>query len=129
MKKKGDILKKHKINFSKYFGIGLAATILSIVFSWLFIDILGFKALISSTIIGIAIFLFKYVGYRKIKLIKERFVRFMIVNIIFTLAYIALSSIFIDLLKFPTLIVIPAITIVLFLLRYIAFYLSGIIIK
>lgn len=64
-------MEKYFINFSKYSIIGILVSILSISLSWFLIDLMGFKAIVASTIIGIAGFSIKYLGYTKIKLIKK----------------------------------------------------------
>lgn len=119
--------KQDFINFSKYLSIGVIATLLNIFFSWIFIDLVGMKALFSSTIIGIAIFCIKYYSFVKINLIQRKLHIFMIITISSILLYIIFTTILIDLLSVKTLIAVPAIVVTLFFLRFFAFYWTKII--
>ena len=120
---------RHIINFSKYLSVGVVVTLLNIFFSWLFIDVVGMKAIVSSTIIGIVLLLFKYFSYVNVRLIHRKFVIFILINTTSVLLYILFSALLIDIFLVPTLIAIPAVVISLFLLRYIAFHWTKIIVQ
>jgi len=123
------IKRKEFINFFKYMSIGVLVTLLNILFSWIFIEVIGMKAIISSTIIGVSIFFIKFNSYVKINLIQKKFKIFMIITLSSIISYILLTSLFIDIFLFPTLVVIPLVVISLFLLRFFIFYWTKIIIK
>lgn len=122
-------IKREMINFSKYFGVGLFVLVINAFLSWLLIDILKIIALISSAFLGISISLIKYFSYRKVRLIKKRFKLFLTISVISLLMYIGLSGLLIDIFKFNTVITVTALTIALFLGRYLAFHIVGIIKK
>ena len=44
-----NIFKKHSVNFSKFMFIGVIASILSIFFMWLFVDIFRIQTVIAAT--------------------------------------------------------------------------------
>lgn len=123
------IKRKEFINFFKYMSIGVLVTLLNILFSWIFIEVIGMKAIISSTIIGVSIFFIKFNSYVKINLIQKKFAIFMLITISSIMLYIFLTALFIDIFLFPTLVVIPLVVISLFLLRFFIFYWTKIIIK
>jgi len=122
-------LKKHAINFSKYFSVGAFVTIFNIFLSWLLIDVVGFKAFYSSTIVAIITFFMKYTSYLKVNLLKRAFAIFLLISILSAISYILLTTILIDFLFVPTLIAVPFVVIALFLLRFLAFYWAKIIKK
>jgi len=122
-----NLIKREIINFTKYFGIGLAVLGINAFLSWLLIDVFHIIALISSAFLAISIALIKYFGYRKVKLIKNKFKIFLIISITSLLLYIGLSSLFIDLMKFNTILTVTVLTAVLFLARYLAFHATEII--
>ena len=93
-------MKKQGVNFSKYLLIGIFVTVLTVGLSWFFIDIFGMLALLSSTIVETLGFFIKYFSYRKIKLIKKSLKKFLLINIGSNIAFILLSSLLIDILKF-----------------------------
>ncbi len=132
--KKKEKNKKKKIKsikdlqpFTKYLLVGIAVTILSMFFSWFFIDIIGWKAFWVLSVLAVVIFLFKYHSYTQINLIKKKFVIFMIIEISSLISSVIIGGIFIDILSFPTLIVIPISIGVLFLLRFAALHWTKII--
>ena len=118
---------QHIQNFLKYLSVGIIVTLLNIFFSWIFIDVIGIRAIISSTIVGFSIFFIKYHSYTRINLIKKKFHLFLCVNLSSVLLYILSTAIMIDMFKIPTLISIPFVVVSLFLLRFFAFYWIGII--
>ena len=120
-------IRVHAINFSKYFSVGLAVSLLNVLLSFIFIDIVGMRALYSSIIVGIIIFLIKYETYVRIHLIKRKFIIFMLITSLSVLAYIILTTIAVDFLGIHTLIAVPVILAGLFLIRFFAFYLTRII--
>ena len=120
-------IKNYAVNFSKYSSVGLIITLCDIFFSWLFIDIIGMKAILSSSIIETFDFTTKYIGYRKFKLIRKKFNIFLMITLISIFSFILLSHLLIDLLSYPTLIVIPFLIGLLFLLRFFALYWTKII--
>lgn len=113
--------------FTKYLLVGIAVTILSIFFSWLFIDVIGLKAFWVLGVLAIAIFLFKYHSYTQINLIHKKFIIFIIIEISSLVASVIIGGVFIDILSFPTLIIVPLSIGVLFLLRFAALHWTGII--
>lgn len=113
--------------FTKYLLVGIAVTILSMFFSWFFIDIIEWKAFWVLSVLAVIIFLFKYHSYTQINLIKKKFVIFMIIEISSLIASVIIGGIFIDILSFPTLIVIPISIVILFLLRFAALHWTKII--
>ena len=113
--------------FTKYLLVGIAVTILSMFFSWFFIDIIEWKAFWVFSVLAVVIFLFKYHSYTQINLIKKKFVIFMIIEISSLIASVIIGGIFIDILSFPTLIVIPISIVILFLLRFAALHWTKII--
>ena len=115
--------------FTKYLLVGIAVTILSIFFSWLFIDIIGIKALYTSSVLTVITFLFKYHSYTKINLIKEKFIIFLVIEISSLILYVIAATVLIDILYFPTLFIIPMIIGTLFLLRFVALHWTKIIKK
>lgn len=120
-------IKRHTINFSKYFSVGVFITILNILFSYIFIDVFEIRALYSSTIIAIFVVLIKYFSYVGIGLIRKKFVIFILITISSAVSYVILATITIDFFKIPTLIAIPSVVLSLFLIRFFAFYWTGII--
>jgi len=120
-------LNLHFINLFKYSGVGLCVSLLNIFFSWIFIDIVGIKAIVSSTIIGVSIFFIKYLSYTKINLIHKKFYVFLIINLTSVILYIILTSILIDIFEIKTLIAVPLVVVSLFILRFLFFYWTKII--
>jgi len=122
-------LKRNFISFSKYLSVGIFVTILSTILSFLLIDMFGIRTLFASTFVGIIIFFIKYFSYINIKLIHRKFVTFMMISLSSVILYIVFSTILIDLLLIPTLLAIPFVIIILFLLRFLAFHWTKIIIN
>lgn len=97
-------MKIHLKNFLKFIIIGLLWSGINVIFMWLFVEILGISAFISSTISIIAVHIGRFYSYVMIRLIHPHFWKFTYTNIIFTLLNIILMSLAIDVLKINTII-------------------------
>ncbi len=115
-------MKKHIINFSKYLTVGILATILGWLAATFFIDILNYRASIVLLIMNIAVFFIKYVGYRKIRLLKKSFFTFLAISITSTILLTLAEIVMIDYMTLSAFIAIPIAEIILFVLRFLAFY-------
>ena len=115
-------MRKHAINFLKYLTVGGLASILGWVVAVLFIDILDFNASIILIIMNVSIFLIKYMSYRKIKLLHKSFFRFLLISISSVVIATVSEIIMVEIFSIPALISIPIIEIILFTLRFLAFY-------
>jgi putative flippase GtrA len=117
------IKKNHISNFTKYLSVGIFVTLLNIFFSWLFIDIIGMRAILSSTIVGLSIFFVKYFSYTRVNLIRRKtFHIFLLINLTSVMSYIIFTALLIDVYGITTLIAVPLVVIILFILRFFAFY-------
>jgi len=125
--------KKKKMNiqglqpFTKYLLVGVAVTLLSILFSWFFVDVLGYKGRYVIGILSVIIFLFKYQSYTRINLIHEKFIIFMIIEIASLGLNISSAWFFIDTLHYRAIIITPLTIGILFVLRFAALHWTKII--
>ena len=129
MRKMISKIKKQGKNFSKYLFIGSLWTILNIFFMWFFIDVLSFSTLVGSTIVVVILFLSKFYAYRVIGYIAGDFLKYSYVSIGFALANIFFMWLFVDKVGISTIISSAIISYGLFILRFIAFDIAGLVKK
>ncbi len=116
-----EYLKKLIVHFSKFTFIGIIASILNILFVWLFIDIFNIKTIISVSLVVAVIFLLKFYLYILIRLIKGQFLKYTFIQVISALLNIVLTWFFIDILLIPTVIATTMVVGGLFIIRFILF--------
>ncbi|MBN4049090.1 hypothetical protein JYT91_00565 [archaeon AH-315-M20] len=113
--------KKTTKDFIKFLVGGIIWTGLSIFLAWVFIDVIrmyAFMAAIIITVLGIVLRFYLYVF---MGLIQKQFMKFVSSNLLFSLLLVILMTISIDVMKVPTLIATPIITVGLFVFKFIAF--------
>ena len=114
-------------NFVKYSVIGGIFTILSIFLMWFFIDIFKFSGLIGSAIPTILLFFGKYYASVFVDLIKPKFIKYSSTAIVFSLLTIFFMWLMVDVFSISAIVSSSAVTITLFVFRFLSFYFIGII--
>jgi len=121
------IIKKHSKKFSLFLVIGIFKTILTIMLTWLIIDILKTKALLGSTVVVILVFFITYATYVITKVIKPRFIRYASATIGFNISTILLIWFFVDFIGFSGALSSAIVIGALFIIRYAFFNKIGLI--
>ncbi len=120
-------VKKHTKKFSLFMVVGIIKTILSILLTGLFIDILKLDALFSSTAVVVIVFFITYMIYVSTKLVKPQFMKYTSATIGFNIATILLIWILVDYVGLSGFISSAIVTITSFVLRYLFFNIIGLI--
>gem|GEM_PF-2165285 len=120
--------KKHTVDFSKYTTIGIIVTIANIFLMWLFIDILGISTITSSTVVVLGLHIVKFISYQQVNLIKKQFLKFTVIQVIFGLLNIIGVWFMIDILGQPTVFSSTIVVGFLFILRFFAFKITGLVV-
>jgi len=118
---------RHGKNFSKYFLIGILWTFLNIFLMWLSIDILKFPTVYAASAVVVILFTGKFYVYRLVNLIENKFLKYTYTVIGFYIANIFLMWLFVDIMGWKAVISSTIIVYALFILRFIAFNLVGLI--
>lgn len=108
-------------DFAKFLLGGAVWTALSVFLAWLLIDYIGLYASISSVIIVIIGVVSRFYFYAWIGLIKRQFLKFVSANVLFSVLMVVFMTLFIDIMKIPTLIATPVIIIGMFLFKFLYF--------
>lgn len=127
-----EINKLKKTNFSKYFITSIAATILSTILLWFFVDVLHLLASLMSIFISGLIFFFKFFSYNKLKMFndnKSNFLKYTIIWVIIISLTALLLLVFVDLMHFWVVVVNPIISIFMFIFRFYLFRLFNLLAK
>ena len=114
-------IRKTAKDFAKFIIGGAVWTALSVFLAWLLIDYIGMYASISSVIIAAAGIVLRFYFYVWISLIKRQFLKFVSANILFSVLMVVFMTLFIDIMKIPTLIATPIIILGLFLFKFLYF--------
>ncbi|MFC2134811.1 hypothetical protein ACFLTH_09355 [Bacteroidota bacterium] len=122
-----NLIKKHKINFSKFTVVGIIASLLNIFFVWFFIDIMFMETVVATTIVVGAIFFLKFYLYNVISLIKKQFLKYAFIQVISALLNIFFTWLFIDIFLIPTIIATILVVGGLFLTRFVLFNITKLI--
>lgn len=122
-----DIIKKHRVNFSKFTLVGVIASLLNVFFVWLFIDILLIKTIVATTLVVGSIFFLKFYLYMRIGLIKKQFLKYTYIQVVSAFLNIFFTWLFIDILLIPTIIATIFVVGGLFLARFVLFNLTKLI--
>ena len=115
------------INFVKYVITGFIWAFLNVFLIWFFIDVAELSGLIGSTIVVIIILLGKYATYLFIGLIKPHFFKYLSTAIVFPVLNVFLIWLTIDIMGAPTVITSAIVAVLLFVLKFIAFNMLGLI--
>ena len=115
------IKRKTAKDFIKFFSVGATWTLINIFLLWLIIDIIGMSGWAGSTLVVIIAFFGRYYTYLLIDLINKHFIKYASTNATFSLATIALMSLFVDVFHLPAKISAPVIILGLFILKFLVF--------
>lgn len=120
-------IRRHGKKFSLFFLVGIFKTTLTILLSWLFIDVLQIWALLGSTLVVLIEFFLTYLAYLVTKVIKPEFLKYTFATIVFNIAFILLMWFFVDFIGFSGLFSSAIVVGALFALRYYFFNRIGLI--
>ena len=134
MKKIIHKIKNHKHfnigkNFAKYLFIGIIFTFITIFLMWFVIDFIGIKTIIGASIVIVLVFFTKYYSYRLTGFMKKEFLKYASTSIGFSIANVILMWLFVDIFLIATVISSTIIVYSLFILRFIVFYMAGLVKK
>lgn len=118
-------IKRHAVKFSKFMFIGFFATVLSVFFMWLFVDILKIQTVIAATSLTAFFFVWKFYMYKIVNLIEKEFRKYLFIQILSALLNIYLLWLTIDVFLIPTVLATILVTGILFVGRYGLFEITG----
>lgn len=114
------IIKLLKYNFIKYGIISAVVTIITTAILWFFVDIVGVLASVVNVPLTLSVFFLKYYLYKKsiFKHGKSTFLIYVIIAIIILAISTGCLFLFVDVLKYPVVIVNPIVVVFTFFLRF-----------
>ena len=121
--------KKISKSFTKFTAVGIIATFCNIYLLWLLIDIYKINTLISSSVVVLGIFLAKFIAYHKINLIRKQFIKYTVIQVSMRLLQIFGVWYLIDILEISTLYSAVIVMGAVFMLTFIIFKITGLIIE
>jgi len=109
-----------KTTFIKYLIIGAVFTIVTTAILWFFVDIVGVLASAVNVPLTLSIFFLKYYLYKKsiFKRGKSTFLIYVIIAMIILVISTGCLFLFVDILKYPVVIVNPIVVVFTFFLRF-----------
>ncbi len=121
--------KKLTKEFSKYSIVGFLVTIVNVSMMWLFIDIFKIYTLLASSVVVVFLHVVKYVAYKKFRLIQRQFIKYTTIQVGSGLLNIIGVWFLIDILHQPTVFSSTFVVSILFILRFILFKMTKLIIE
>lgn len=116
-------------NFAKYLITGIIYTVLTIFLMWFIIDYIGIPTVVGASLVVVFVFFTKYYIYRAIRFMQKGFLKYTSTVISFHVANVVLMWLFVDILRIPTVISSSIVVVGLFILRFIVFYIIGLVKK
>ena len=105
-------------SFTKYTVIGVFFTVLNIFLNWVFIDVIGLYSAIGASIVSVILFFGKFYIYVITNFLHNKFIGYIIVNVISMVLNVLLIWILIELFHIPTVYSSAAVVGVLFFARF-----------
>lgn len=120
-------MKKIVVDFSRYSVVGIVISVLVVLFTWLFIDVIGINTIVATSIIVVIFHVIKFILYRKVSLfvgeeaMPRQFIIYTAVVILSSFMHIVLIWFFIDIIRIPTLVSAAVVVAGLFVFRFFLF--------
>jgi len=117
--------KRYVKNFMKYLVSGLLFVVLNVFLMWLVIDYIKIPTFIGASLVVGFLFILKFYVYIIIKLINKNFVKYTLINIFFSIITIILIWFFVDILNIPTVVSSVIVVFAIFVIKFFAFDITG----